>query len=994
MENKSSKKKFYTALVIFSLIGQIAWVVENMYFNVFIYEMFSASAADIAAMVMASAIAATLTTVIVGAFSDKIGKRRIFISGGYILWGISILSFAFIRVDFIGKIFGMASAAAICITLVIVMDCVMTFFGSSANDACFNAWLTDVTDETNRGKAEGINSMMPLVAILCVFGGFMSFDLSKSESWTAIFIIIGALVIAIGALGFFLINEPKIETDKNKSYLKNIIYGFRPSVVRKNPTLYALLIAFAVFGISIQIFMPYLILYYTEGLKMADYVLIMAPAIILASVFTALFGRAYDKLRFKKSIAISLVLLMLGYVVLFFFKITPLVFVGSLLMMCGYLSGMAAFGASIRDNTPKNKSGMFQGLRIFAQVLIPGVVGPAIGKTILRDAEIIINNDGTESFVPNEKIFMGALIAAIATVITLFVVFFIIKKARKPTLCRLSTPESDSADGNEWNSVYPRPQLKRDSFIPLNGEWDFSAEGTEKSKITVPFPPESDASGIGARVGNELSYKKTFTLPKIGEGKRVILNLGAVDQNAKIAVNGKLKHFQKGALTPFSVDITDVAREGENELHIIAYDDTSNVLCPYGKQRKSRGGMWYTTVSGIWQSVWLEIVPENHINEIKITPNENGAKIELEGIGVQSGKIAVSAPEGTLEYEIVDSVCEIVLENPRKWSPEDPYLYYLDIICGDDRVSSYFAVRTLEIKKIDGISRICLNGEPYFFHGLLDQGYYPEGIYTPISPKCIENDILLAKSLGFNTLRKHIKIEHELFYYYCDLYGMIVFQDMVNNGKYSFFHDTALPTVGFKSLKEKRVNTKTREQRDVFEGHMMLTARALYNHPCIAYWTIFNEGWGQIDSQHMYELLKGIDKTRIVDTASGWFKGADSDVESEHVYFKRVKITPSEKPIILSEFGGYSYKVAEHSFNLDRTYGYGKFDDASEFEDALVALYENEIIPLIKDGLCAAIYTQISDVEDETNGLITYDRRVLKVTPEKMRQIAIVLKTQ
>ena len=989
---KTSKKKLYSALVIFSLIGQIAWVVENMYFNVFIYEMFRATSGDIATMVMASAVSATLTTLLIGALSDKLGKRKAFICGGYILWGISILSFALIRVDFVGKLFPMASASALCITLVIVMDCVMTFFGSSANDACFNAWLTDVTDSSNRGKAEGINSMMPLVAILCVFGGFMSFDLSRSESWTLIFIIIGVAVVIIGAIGFFIIDDPKIETRENKSYFKNIIYGFRPSVIKKNPTLYVLFIAFAIFGISIQIFMPYLILYYTEGLKMENYVLIMAPAIILASVFTAFFGRVYDKLGFKRSIIYALCPLMLGYIVLFLSKSTALVFIGSLLMMCGYLSGMATFGAIIRDNTPQNKSGMLQGLRIVSQVLIPGVIGPAIGDMILRDAELVLNNDGTTSFIPNEKIFLGALIVLALVALALIPVFIIMNNSKKPTLCHLTTPESDNATGDEWNSVYPRPQLKRDSYIPLNGEWDFSAEGTEKSKITVPFPPESDASGIGARVGNELSYKKTFTLPKIGEGKRVILNLGAVDQNAKITVNGKLKHFQKGALTPFSVDITDVAREGENELHIIAYDDPANVLCPYGKQRKSRGGMWYTTVSGIWQSVWLEIVPENHITALKITPNENGAKIELEGIGVQSGKIAVSAPEGTLEYEIVDSVCEIVLENPRKWSPEDPYLYYLDIICGDDRVSSYFAVRTLEIKKIDGISRICLSGEPYFFHGLLDQGYYPEGIYTPISPKCIENDILLAKSLGFNTLRKHIKIEHELFYYYCDLYGMIVFQDMVNNGKYSFFHDTALPTVGFKSLKEKRVNTKTREQRDVFEGHMMLTARALYNHPCIAYWTIFNEGWGQIDSQHMYELLKKIDKTRIVDTASGWFKGADSDVESEHVYFKKVKIKPSDKPISLSEFGGYSCKIQGHSFNLDKTYGYGKFDDVKKYENALVSLYENEIIPLIKDGLCVAIYTQISDVEDETNGLITYDRRVVKVSEDKMRQIASRLK--
>ena len=405
-----NKRKFYASLIIFSLIGQIAWVVENMYFNVFIYNMFNASPADISAMVAASAIAATVTTLLIGALSDKLGKRKIFMCAGYILWGISILSFSFIRVDVIGKLFPAASASAICITLVIIMDCVMTFFGSSANDAAFNAWLTDMTDDTNRGKAEGINAMMPLVAILAVFGGFMSFDLSKSESWTTIFAIIGGVVIIIGILGFFIIESNEKKSDENSSYFKNIFYGFRPSVIKANVPLYLYLIAFAIFGISIQIFMPYLIIYYEKTLLMKDYVLIMAPAIILASIFTVFWGRAYDKLGFNKSVIPSLTILSLGYILLFAFTNTALVFIGSLLMMCGYLSGAAVFGAMIRDKTPEGKAGMFQGLRIIGQVLIPGVIGPMISKEILRNAEVITNSDGTTSFLPSKWIFMGALV--------------------------------------------------------------------------------------------------------------------------------------------------------------------------------------------------------------------------------------------------------------------------------------------------------------------------------------------------------------------------------------------------------------------------------------------------------------------------------------------------------------------------------------------------------------------------------------------------------
>ena len=428
------KSRFILAVIIFGLVGQIAWVVENMYFNVFIYKMFNASASNISLMVGASSVVATITTLIIGALSDKIGKRKVFICGGYIVWGISILGFSILRLDIIRGLFpyvAIETAMAIGVTLVIIFDCIMTFFGSSANDACFNAWLTDSTDSTNRGKIEGINSMMPLVAILVVFGGFMGFDLNKTSSWTIIFIIIGVIVIAIGILGIFIIKDSSISTEENKQYFKNIIYGFRPSVVKENYRLYLYLIAFAIFGVAIQIFMPYLIIYYEVSLQMTDYVLIMAPAIILASAFTFIYGRMYDKWRFNKSIIVPISLLILGFVILYIFKGKALVFIGSLFMMCGYLSGAAVFGAVIRDNTPINKSGMFQGLRIVAQVLVPGIIGPMIGSMILADAKLMINNDGTTSFIPNQKIFMGALIVTLVLVVALLVIIYFIRKKKE-----------------------------------------------------------------------------------------------------------------------------------------------------------------------------------------------------------------------------------------------------------------------------------------------------------------------------------------------------------------------------------------------------------------------------------------------------------------------------------------------------------------------------------------------------------------------------------
>ena len=429
MQRTKLSPKFWAALTIFSFVGQVAWVVENMYFNVFIYKMFNASSGEISLMVAASAVAATLTTIFIGALSDKRGKRKLFICGGYIIWGISILSFAFIRMDVINKLFPAAvSAASVGVSLVIIMDCVMTFFGSTANDACFNAWLTDSTDSTNRGAAEGINAMMPLVAILAVFGGFMGFDLDKAESWTSIFMIIGIAVSLIGVLGIFLIKEPKIDKSENNKYFSNIVYGFRPSVMRSNKTLYACLLAFAVFGISIQIFMPYLILYYEVSLGMENYVMIMAPAIIVAAVVTAFYGKLYDRVHFRAAIVPTLGMLSIGYVLLFIFKSTPMVFVGSLLMMCGYISGMAVFGAVIRDYTPVNRAGMFQGLRIVGQVLIPGIIGPAIGAAVLKNAELITNSDGTQSFIPNANIFIAALIAALCIIPVLTLISKLMKK--------------------------------------------------------------------------------------------------------------------------------------------------------------------------------------------------------------------------------------------------------------------------------------------------------------------------------------------------------------------------------------------------------------------------------------------------------------------------------------------------------------------------------------------------------------------------------------
>ena len=983
--------RFLVALTIFSLMGQIAWVVENMYFNVFIYKMFNATPSDISAMVMASAVAATLTTVFMGALSDRVGKRKLFMCGGYILWGISIFSFVFIRLDVIEAIVPMTvSAATVGVSLVIVMDCVMTFFGSTANDAAFNAWLTDSTDESCRGAAEGINAMMPLVAILVVFGGFMAFDLNESSSWTYIFAIIGALTMTVGVLGCFIIKDAPI-TPSETGYLYNIFYGFRPSTVKKNAPLYRALLIFIVFNISIQIFMPYLILYYEVSLGMTNYVFIMAPAIVLAAVVTFFWGKVYDKKGFMKSAVPALIWLCVGYVLLLLFKNTVMVFVGSLLMMCGYLSGMAVFGALIRDYTPVGKAGMLQGVRIFSQVLIPGLIGPWIGKTVLADAELITNNDGTTSFVPNASIFVAALCAALP----IFLLLLWVKEKKTPDFRRLTTPFEENMGGTPWDE-YPRPQLKRDSYLCLNGDWSLSAlrngQESEIGTIRVPFPPESRLSGIDRRFdkNDTLIYRRTVTLPQGFGGERLILHFGAVDQSCSVSINGHQAGEHEGGYHPFSFDVTDLWHEGENEITVLVRDPLDEEL-PYGKQREKRGGMWYTPISGIWQTVWIEAVPATHIERIRIDTTLTSATLRVTGGDTQKTLI-LHTENGDKQYEFEGDTFTLTPDNIHLWKPDDPYLYRFTLRSGEDEVQSYFALRTVDIGEGKNGPVIRLNGKPTLFHGLLDQGYFADGIYLPASPEGYRFDIQRMKSLGFNMLRKHIKIEPELFYYECDRLGMIVFQDMVNSGKYSFMIDTALPTIG---LKKGITHKASPRRRAAFEGAARETVELLYNHPCVCYYTIFNEGWGQYDADRVYSELKALDPSRIWDATSGWFAERQSDVASEHIYFRPVKLkTDSDKPLVLSEFGGYCYAEKDHLFNPDQSFGYRNFDTAEALTAGLEALYREQIIPALRTtNLCALVLTQVSDVEDEVNGMVTYDRRVVKVDGERMRAVAKDLMT-
>ncbi len=544
------------------------------------------------------------------------------------------------------------------------------------------------------------------------------------------------------------------------------------------------------------------------------------------------------------------------------------------------------------------------------------------------------------------------------------------------------------------HAAYPRPALRRDSYFCLNGKWDFAVTRSTRppvfnKTILVPFAPESLLSGVKETYHDNtvLWYRRTFTLPEDFNKGRVLLHFGAVDQCCTVLLNGTPVGEHEGGYIPFTIDITQQLKE-ENELCVRVTDRLDDKIFPYGKQKRKRGGMWYTPTSGIWQTVWMESVPEQYIKGLDITTDTENATIAVDG--VDEGRVEVETPFGRLSFPLQKGFLRIALPFARQWSPEDPYLYRFTITAGEDRVQSYFALRSLTTRIISGVPRLCLNGQPYFFHGLLDQGYWSDGGMTPADPEDFKKDILSMKALGFNTLRKHIKIEPQRFYYECDRLGMVVFQDMVNNSDYSFLRDTALPTMGRLRKNDEKLHKNPKSRKAFLDG-MEQTVAHLKNHPSICLWTIFNEGWGQFDSTAAYYKLRKLDSTRFIDTASGWFIPEVSDVCSRHIYFKELSLTRSRKPFILSEFGGLVYQDRSHSAAQGRAYGYGTCKSRDEFVRRLTALYRDEVLPLIPKGLCAAIYTQVSDVEDECNGLVSFDRKLQKITPDEFAKLSVEL---
>lgn len=598
---------------------------------------------------------------------------------------------------------------------------------------------------------------------------------------------------------------------------------------------------------------------------------------------------------------------------------------------------------------------------------------------------------------------------------------------------------------------YPRPLLQRDSYINLNGYWDYAITKEFRrpqrydGRILVPFSPESALSGVNRQLKPDeyLWYRTKLPVDrhkltpdphKPAAGCRLLLHFGAVDQACRVYVNGKEAARHTGGYLPFSVDITSYGIASAEWELVLAVRDLSDTSChARGKQKLKRGGMFYTAQSGIWQTVWMEYVPTDHIQEITAEPDLDKGTVQLlirsasdlpvkiqirepalyqnteyatgsggaetseapqdSGIKPAVAAAATAAIAATAADKIISeqtglSNHPLTIRLPviRPWTCDEPYLYYFTVTMGEDQVTSYFALRSFTVKPDqNGIPRICLNGQPRFQNGVLDQGYWPDGLYTAPSDEALQFDIVEMKKMGFNTLRKHIKIEPQRWYYHCDRLGMIVWQDMVNGGSYykHWFVTYAATLLNLSHCKIPdtclRLLSRTHKRgRHEFVREMKETIRLLKGHPSIAVWVIFNEGWGQFHARAVTRIARSCDNSRLIDQASGWFDQRGGDLQSIHHYFFRMKFAPeARRATVLSEFGGYSLQIPDHSA-CTKLYGYGTCKDAAGLKEAFEERLR-KVKDQIPEGMCASIYTQLSDVEEEVNGIFTYDREINKL---------------
>lgn len=560
---------------------------------------------------------------------------------------------------------------------------------------------------------------------------------------------------------------------------------------------------------------------------------------------------------------------------------------------------------------------------------------------------------------------------------------------------------------------YPRPMLRREHWLNLNGWWGcaFTADAELPSikvmqTILVPYSPECAASGVGRTLqpGEYLHYHRVFACPELPAGGRLLLHFGAVDYACTVRVNDRIVGTHCGGYWPFSLDITDALRPGNNDLWVTVQDPTGTGVQARGKQTLTPGGMFYPAQSGIWQTVWLEPLPPVHITELRLTPDYDRRTItvQLETSAPSAAVVEVCADGVPItRAELTAGNTKAVLAIPEAdfhpWSPEKPYLYTVTAsLAAGDRAESYFALRSWRCAPdARGVLRFFLNGKPILLNGLLDQGYWPQGLYTPPSDAAVAAELARVKALGFNLLRKHAKIEPQRWYYHCDRLGLVVWQDIVNGGSPNKLWFVTYLTNVFQPLLRhfpdnapfyKLLSRPDAASRALYNEELTATVDALACHPCIGCWVPFNEGWGQFDAVEATARLRALDPGRLVDEASGWFDQGGGDVDSRHNYFYPLRVSPGRRTVALTEYGGIAYPVAGHRAT-DKTYGYGTAGDDADMAARYEKLQGKTVLPQLACGLSALVYTQLADVEDEVNGLFTYDRAVLKLPEAAVKEM-------
>lgn len=578
-------------------------------------------------------------------------------------------------------------------------------------------------------------------------------------------------------------------------------------------------------------------------------------------------------------------------------------------------------------------------------------------------------------------------------------------------MANIKTRFSENVAPENVLSEYPRPQMVREEWINLNGSYDYAVTGLNSGvpkqydgKILVPFCIESELSGVEKKLSPKelLWYRRSFILPKSYESKTILLHFGAVDWKCEVWVNGVSVGEHTGGYCPFTLDITKAVKfDSENELTVRVFDPTDKGWQQRGKQVLDPHGIWYTATSGIWQTVWIEPVREARITSVKAIPDIDSSSfiLDIKSENAENAEYKLSVFDGdnaviAAEFKPNEKV---ILSDMKLWNPENPFLYdyKLDMYINgelEDSVKSYFGMRKYSIEKDkSGLPRLFLNNKPYFQKGLLDQGYWCESLLTPPTDEAMIYDIETMKRLGFNMLRKHIKVEPARWYYHCDRLGMIVWQDMVSGGK--FIGNFVAGVFPFLHIPMKDSNyrlfkrTKA-EWREGFITELFEMLDSLSCFTCIGCWVPFNEGWGQFDAKKIGEMIKKYDPTRIVDHASGWYDQGGGELNSMHKYVVPVTLPKmDERPFALTEFGGYSRIIEDHVWDLKKSFGYRMYKDKEELTKAYRNLIEKEIIPLIARGLSATVYTQVSDVEAEVNGVMTYDREFIKIDESVLKEL-------